>query len=302
MTKKLTYDSDEKERLDKFLTNNYPELSRSAWQKRIKQNEILINNKKITPHYFLKTGDQISITKLINDNNFKKINIEVPIITATDDYLIINKPAGLIVHPNVQTKETTLTDILIKKYPTIKKVGEDKLRPGIVHRLDKQVSGVMVIARTNDMFLHLKKQFQNRQVKKIYLCLVHGQMARYTGSLDFNIARSKKTGLMVARPKSQDGKESLTEYEVIKKWQHYSYLKIILHTGRTHQIRLHLNAAGHPIVGETQHLPKKLKVTQKIDRLVLHSHLLGFYDLNNKWQEFTSPLPKNLQLIIDKLK
>lgn len=302
MNKIIIYKDHSVQRLDKFLTTDFKGFSRSAWQKMIKQGRVLVNDKKITPHHFIKTGDYISIEIAIDKYKFKKIDIDVPIITATDDYLIIDKPAGLIVHPSTPSQETALTDIIVKKYPALKKVGENKSRPGIVHRLDKQASGVMVIASHNQMFLHLKKQFQNRQVKKIYLCLIHGQMPIDAGRLDFNIGRSKKTGLMVARPKSQTGKASLTEYEVIKKWQHYSYLKIILHTGRTHQIRLHLNASGHPILGENQHLPKKLKNRQKIDRLFLHSHLLGFYDLNNVWQEYISPLPQELQSIIDKLK
>lgn len=290
-----------KQRLDKFLTENFSGLSRTYWQKQIKEKNIFVNQKIVTPHHFLKTGDIISINSTTEKNApIKKWALKI--IQENKDFLIINKPAGLTVHrahPN--SVEYTLTDLLLTKYPNLENIGEHPLKPGIVHRLDKEVSGIMIIAKNNQMFKHLKKQFQNKQIKKIYLGMVYGQMPEKSGKIDFKIFRSKRSGKMVARPKNQLGKEALTEYEVIKNNQHYSYLKIIPHTGRTHQIRIHLAALGHPLLGEYLHIPKKLKRFKNIDRIFLHAYSLGFYDLKNEWQEYKIPLPVNLKKILNSL-
>ncbi len=297
----ITFTQTNKQRLDKFLSTEYPELSRSYWQKQIKQNSVLINNQPVSPHHFLKTGDLISIEKSTEPVKSNKV-WDLKIIKQTDHYLIINKPAGLTVHrAHTNSVEFTLVDLLLKKFPKLKKVGEHPLRPGIVHRLDKEVSGIMVIAKTNDMFWHLKNQFKNRQTKKIYLGLVYGQMPNLNGQIDFKISRSTSSGKMVARPNSQVGKTALTEYETIKANQHYSYLKLIPYTGRTHQIRLHLSALGHPLLGEYLHIPKKMKRYKNIERIFLHAYSLGFFDLTNDWQEYKVPLPNQLKKILDSL-
>jgi len=297
----ITFHKTDKQRLDKFLTEKYPKLSRSHWQKQIKSGQVLVNNKSISPHHFLQKDDIVSIKKTTTP--IKQINQwSLDTITATQEYLIVNKPAGLTVHRAHSTStEYTLAELLLKKFPDLKNIGEHPLRPGLVHRLDKEVSGVMVIAKNNQMFEHLKKQFQSRQIKKTYLGLVYGQMPDQTGQIDFKISRSSRNGKMVARPKSQTGKEASTAYEVIKANRHYSYLKITPHTGRTHQIRLHLSALNHPLVGEYLYLPKKLLPYKNIDRIFLHACSLGFRDLANNWQEFYCPLPLKLKKILNTL-
>ncbi len=296
----ITFKQNQPERLDKFLANILPTKSRSAWQKLIKQKLVLVNNKPVPPHHSLKNGDVI-IIKQPPPLPTREKEWQIPIIAQTNDFLVVDKPAGLVVHPAGGVKEKTLIEIITQKFPEIKTVGENENRPGLVHRLDKDVSGLLVIAKNNQMFFHLKKQFQNRQTKKIYLGLVYGKVSPSTGKIDFKINRNKK-GQMVARPKNQEGKEALTEYEVIQYFNKYTYLKINIKTGRTHQIRVHLKAIGHPLLGDKLYHNKKLKNKEKIDRLFLHAHQLGFFDLNNKWQEFTSNLPSDLSNFLKSIK
>ncbi len=297
---KINYQQNQTERLDKFLADKLPTKSRSAWQKLIKQRLVLVNNKEVTPHYILKNGDIITLQDPPPPSTEEK-EWQIPIIAQTNDFLVVDKPAGLVVHPAGGVKEKTLIEIITQKFPEIKTVGESENRPGLVHRLDKDVSGLLVIAKNNQMFFHLKKQFQDRQVKKTYLGLVHGKITPLAGTINLKIDRNKK-GKIVARPNNQQGKDALTEYEVIQYFNNYTYLKINIKTGRTHQIRVHLKAIGHPLLGDKLYGNKKLKSKEKIGRLFLHAHQLGFFDLNNNWQEFVSGLPTDLSNFLKSIK
>jgi 23S rRNA pseudouridine1911/1915/1917 synthase len=226
------------------------------------------------------------------------------IIEDTGHYIVINKPAGLLVHEAPGSQEPTLVDIILKKYPKIAKVGEDPLRPGIVHRLDREVSGLLVIAKTQDMFDHLKKQFKSRQIKKEYTALVYGAPQKPEGEISFNIDRSETIDYkMAAVPTHEErGRRAITEFEVTEHMGNYTLLKIKPKTGRTHQIRVHLNAYGLPIVGDLVYKPKKLKTKIKMDRIFLNAHYLSFKDLDDKLKEFTISLPANLENILAKLR
>jgi len=297
-------------RLDKFLAQKLS-LSRSQIQKLIKNGAVLINNQKTTPHYFLKEEESITINQTPDTRyqipDTKKPNNQLPsftldIIAKTPDYLMINKPAGIPVHPDERYKTGTLIQKITGRFPAIKKIGEDKTRPGIIHRLDKDVSGLLVIARTQKMFNYLKEQFQNRQIKKEYLALVHGRITPTSGEINFPITRGKN-GAMVARPKNQEGKVAITEYEVLQSFINYSLVKVMIKTGRSHQIRVHFKALGHPIVGDTLHKIKKQKSEKvPLDRLWLHAQSLGFYDLKNNWQEFTIEPPLELKNYLTSIK
>jgi 23S rRNA pseudouridine1911/1915/1917 synthase len=223
------------------------------------------------------------------------------LIKTTPDYLIITKPAGLIVHPGHNVYEETLTDLLVKKFPEISVVGEDKTRPGIVHRLDRDVSGLLIIARTQAMFQHLKNAFQNHEIKKEYLALVNGELSQDAGKIEFTINRSKTRGLMVASSKATLGRPAETEFEVIKKFKNYTLVRLRPKTGRTHQIRVHLKAIGHSIVGDQVYKTRKLKEKIQLDRIFLHADTLGFFDLEKNWQEFKSDLPNELKNILKNL-
>jgi len=310
---KLIFDQKTKERLDKFLIPHLPELSRAKIQKMIESGFVLVNDKKVVPHYFLKNQDSISIELKKSEEKVKAVAkiikeevkqdfIEPEIITDAPDYLVIEKPAGLVVHHGeAPRKQPALTDWLIKKYPAIKKVGENAQRPGIVHRLDKEVSGLMVVAKNQKIFLHLKAQFKNRETLKEYLALVYGKIATNDGVINFPIERSKITGKMAAKPKNTEtARDAITEFAVLKRFVNYTYLKITIKTGRTHQIRSHMQAYGHPIVGDKLYFNKKLKPAI-INRPFLHSAKLGFYDLENNWQEFNDALPLELKSFLQNL-
>ncbi|MCX6785696.1 MAG: RluA family pseudouridine synthase [Candidatus Komeilibacteria bacterium] len=302
---KLVYNQEAKERLDKFLTAQLPELSRAKIQKLIKIGEIEVNGKKAIPHQPLKTGDVIAL-KIIKAKAVKAVKIskelEPKIIAEEKDYLIINKPSGLIVHHADNDKNNfALSDWLVKKYPSLKKVGEDPIRPGIVHRLDKEASGLMVIPKNQKMFQHLKSQFQNHLVKKEYLALAYGKIINDEGLIDFPLSRSKISGKMAAQPQGSAGRSAITNFVVLKRFSRYTYLKVIIKTGRSHQIRAHLKAYGYPLVGDKLYENKKIKPAE-LKRLFLHAATLGFNDLQNKWREFNINLPKELKNFLNILK
>jgi 23S rRNA pseudouridine1911/1915/1917 synthase len=253
-------------------------------------------------------------------------NIEPQIIAETEDYLVIDKPAGLIVHGAPGITEKTLVDWLIAHYPKIKSVGDDESRPGIVHRLDKEASGLMVIAKNQKSFDSLKKQFQKRQVTKKYLALVHGKIIKEDGCLNFPIKRARDGHRMAAlptnntaienkkRPNNRDfgtikaedeAKEAITEFCVLHRYINYTLLEVKIKTGRTHQIRVHMYAYGHPLLGDSLYFTKKTKVKNEkagLNRLFLVSYELCFKDREGQKQIFTLKLPAELQKFLDKTK
>ncbi len=300
-------DKEQGQRLDKFLTTKLP-ITRSQIQKLIKRGKIIVNGEKSTVHRFLKLGDQIEIAnKKIKDLTEEKkleanTKVKIKIVFEDDNIIIIDKPAGLLVHATDKMETDTLVNGLLAYCPKIKKVGDDKLRPGIVHRLDKDISGLMLVCKTQKAFDYFKKQFQTRKIKKTYNALVHGQMEKTEGIIDMPIARSANGGKMAVKPKSQGGKEAITKYAVKKQFKNFSLLEVELLTGRTHQIRAHFNAINHPVAGDQLYKQKKVKEKLEIDRPFLHSTILGFEKLDGKYLEFKSKLPTKLQKIIKELK
>ena len=230
----------------------------------------------------------------------------IKIIDDTNDYLVIEKPAGLLVHPAPGHTETTLVDELLTKYPELKSVGDNPARPGLVHRLDKEASGLMVVAKTQAMFNNLKQQFQARTVNKEYITLVHGVMTptQEHDVIDKAIGRAHgRIARMAAHSQSLDSaKEAKTEYWVIKRLRHHTLLRVKIHTGRTHQIRVHMFSLGYPLVGDKIYIQKRVKPAKNIERLFLHSNKLGFKDLASEYHEYESKLPGELQNFLTSLK
>ena len=285
------------ERLDKFLVNKLKNLSRSQIQKQIKNNLILVNDKKVAAHYFLKEADVVTIkkiepfSKLVTNNNLLK---KIKIIEDNKDYLIIYKPAGLLTCPDNVHNETTLLDWAVEKYPDAK----------IVHRLDRGVCGLLIIAKNIKNYNYFKNLFKNKKIKKIYHALVHGEIKPNEGIINRPIIRSKKTGIMISKstidPKA---KPSVTEFEVLKRYKNYTLLKVNLKTGRTHQIRVHLKSIGHSIISDTLYKTKNIKNKNNfnLDRIFLCSTELSFKDLENNPQEFKIKLPLKLSFILKNL-
>lgn len=287
-------------RLDQFLVKKKPKFSRSFWQKEIKAGRITINNKTVRAHQKLVIGDKIKI--MVAPTAPPPLPAPpLKIIAETNDFLIIEKPAGLLVHPTDTSRESTLIDSLIVYEPKIKKIGEDPKRPGIVHRLDREVSGIMVVAKTQKMFNHLKGQFAERKIKKEYTALVKGKLIKDADEINFTIGHKEGSSRMAARPASGNDREAVTKYEVLKRFTGSTLVLVKPETGRTHQIRSHFHALGHPIVGDTIYRLKKQSPKPEAPRLMLHATKLSFFDLSGVEQTFESPLPKEFTEFINQL-
>lgn len=281
-------------RLDHFLVARL-EGSRAKIQKLIKTQGVEVNGKKITvPHFFLETDDVVTTAFEAEE---KKAKDETPpdinIIYEDDDVLVLNKPSGLLVHSAPGAIGPTLVDALRVHFPKIDEVGEAN-RPGIVHRLDRFVSGVMIVAKTPKAYDWLKEQFKNRTVKKRYRALVNGRLEKEVGEINFKIGRGPN-GRMAARPEEdEDGKESITKYAVRKRYANATELDVDIETGRTHQIRAHFHALGHPIVGDTLYTIRKKRVVA-FPRLWLHAESLTIPLLGEAVPNtFNAPLPEEL--------
>jgi 23S rRNA pseudouridine1911/1915/1917 synthase len=221
------------------------------------------------------------------------------IIFQNKDLIVVDKPAGLAVHPGVGTKEKTLVDFLLEKFPEIKDVGDaPEIRPGIVHRLDKETSGVMVVARNQKTFECIKDFFKNRQIEKKYLALVHGKLKEKEGQVEGEMGRSKKDfrkqALVRGKISVRRERYSLTFYKVKRELEKYSLLEVSPKTGRMHQIRVHLHSIAHPIVGDKKYTFKEYR-NIPASRMFLHAISISFIGPDNKKYFFESHPPKEFE-------
>lgn len=313
---KITITATEKGlRLDKFLTGKFPEYSRTYLQKLIKEGEILINDKKVKQGYSLKEGDDV----VINFPEKKKMSldpdpsIKFEVLYEDENVVVVNKPAGLTVHPSDNESDKTLVNGLLAKYPEIKSVGESSIRPGIVHRLDKDTSGIMIVAKNNDAYQFLKNQFQAKKSIKKYIALVAGDVRKEDGIISFPIARKRKlpTKQVAVKNESQArGKirEAVTEYKVVRRidvnGKVFTLLEVTPKTGRMHQIRVHFSAIGHPLAGDLKYGSKNVVSIAGLDRQFLHAKSLeievpiGKDGTLGKKMTFEAPLPDDLKKFI----
>jgi 23S rRNA pseudouridine1911/1915/1917 synthase len=315
-SKKVTFKKVRGERLDKFLAQSFSDISREKLKKLIAASKVLVNGKLKKASELLKRGDEITIffqkPKVVEAKPDSDLKIKV--IKEAPDYIVVEKPADVVTHPSLTKAYKSVIEGLLNKYPEIAKVGEDKERPGIVHRLDRGTSGVMVIARTARGFDSLKKQFEERTTEKEYNALVYGNFKEKTGEIDYPITRSKSNPTMwIARPlaevtdKNSKGKvrNAKTEYEVLKEYENFSLLRVKIHTGRTHQIRVHMKAIGHPVVGDDVYTTKealRAKIPFELHRFFLHSTKLQFDDPATGVRVTSeSGLPKILKEFLNKL-
>ncbi len=315
------------QRLDIFLSKKL-KITRSQAQKMIAGGLILVNGqlpKKAGDK--IKADDSVAITsaaelKETSGEKEKDAKIsknydisDIEIVAAAPDYLVVNKPVGMLTHSTAKGEPDSLAAILASHYPEIRKVGdslpssaspragEENMRPGIAHRLDKEASGLLAVARTQKMFNHLKEQFKNRTTEKEYLILVHGKVAKDCGDINFPIARSRAADKMSALPGTdkgyaqEAGKEALTAFTVEKRFVNFTFLRVKIRTGRMHQIRVHLLAYNHPLVGDPLYFQKKRnsKWDARLGRLFLHCTHLVFKDLAGRNCAFASPLPPQLK-------
>ena len=282
-------------RLDKYLLTQVKDLSRHQLRKLIDSENILVNNHRIDPDYELKKGDKVAINLPVPEpTDLKAENIPLKIVYEDSDLVVIDKPYDLVVHPTTGHISGTLVNGLLYHWQKLPELGLS-LRPGIVHRLDKDTSGLMVVAKTAASLSHLKDQFKNHLVQKTYLALVEGQMNPKEGTIKAKIARHPKNPLKFTV--SPEGKEATTYYKVLEEKKDFSLLELRPQTGRTHQIRVHLAATHHPIVGDRLYGGKKV-----LKRQFLHASGLELISPSTGQRLiFNSPLPADLQPFLDRL-
>lgn len=302
----------QKERLDKFLAAKIKEFSRSQLQKAVQNGAVKINGHfVIKPGFRLRKNDRIVVLeeKLISPDEKLKIepdsNIILKIIYEDNDIIVIDKPAGLLTHPTLKEYRHTLVNALISRYPDIINVGESPMRPGIVHRLDKDTSGLLIIAKNQNTFYFIKEQFLKRTIEKKYMALVDGILKNKEGIIEYNIRPSKNYRLkkIAVKKESVGGKfaekserAAKTYYKVVKIFgDKFSLLEVEPKTGRTHQIRVHLASIGYPIIGDTLY-GSKIKLPKH--RHFLHAYYLKFILPKGQLIALEADLPEDLKNVI----
>jgi len=295
-------------RLDVLLAGKLAGISRSRIQKAIKDGHVLINKETVTPHIAVREDDEIGLemdaveppkqTRLV-----PRPDISLVVVHEDADIVVVDKPTGLLVHPSVREENDTLANALIARYPEMATVGESWERPGIMHRLDKDASGLLVMARNKKAYLSLKRQFQRHTIKKIYQVLVHDRPPKDAGTVDLAIGRAGSGTHMTARPQPLAGdKTAVTHYSVDELFGSAALLTVWTETGRTHQIRAHFKALGCPVAGDPLYKMKR-GPSLPVPRLFLHAKTLGFtHPVTRKKMEFQSPLPADLREALARLK
>ncbi len=229
--------------------------------------------------------------------------MELSIIYEEPGFIVIDKPSGIAVHKTSPTDpQTTVVDLLRERYPHIGTVGEDPIRPGIVHRLDKETSGLMIVAKTNEAFFYFKNLFQQRDVRKTYLALVHGHPNPPRGTIDAPLGKigAKQTAAIKGK-KTLVERDAVTDYRTLQSFTNYALLEVSPRTGRTHQIRVHLKSIGNPIAGDALYAPKSLARPDGLGRLFLHAQRLEFTAPDGKSLVLEADLPEDLQKVLSAL-
>lgn len=299
--KKVKITTIEPVRLDIALATAL-KVSRAQAQKLIASGRVLVNSARETAHSLV---DRTAIVTLadapeVSVPSAPQTITPLEILYEDPDVIVINKPAGLLVHPTASSNDLTLVDSLRAHIPTIDTVGDDKKRSGIVHRLDREASGVLIVGKTNDAFAHLKAQFALRKTEKRYTVLVMGSVLDDSGTITFPIARSKTHARMAARPQSQDGRDAITHFDVLERYANATLLDVRIETGRTHQIRAHFFALGHPVAGDKLYVKRGVKQLP-LPRLFLHARSLALTLPNGEHATFTASLPTELEHILTTL-
>jgi 23S rRNA pseudouridine1911/1915/1917 synthase len=307
-TEVLTFEVSEEEvdsRLDAFLASHIPDWSRARLQRLIENEDVLVNDKSAKSSYRIRAGDQIEVELIPEAESFTPENIPVDVIYEDDELVVVNKPAGLVVHPAAGNHSGTLANALAFHFQNLP-TSSTSIRPGIVHRLDRDTSGLLVVAKTPQSMENLSDQFRERTVFKSYIALVHGRVDAEAGKIEQPLARdpSNRTRMGVVR----SGRSALSLYKVRHRYQRFTLLDVELKTGRTHQIRVHLAWLRHPVVGdETYGLGRDNTIqdarqrahVRNLRRHFLHAAKLGItHPRTSERMEFEAPLPDDLMSLL----
>lgn len=281
--------ADAGKRLDIFLASARTELSRSRWQQLIRGGFVRLNGAAPRPREVVRAGDRVEWEEPAPEPiEAHPEAISLEILFEDNDLIVLNKTAGMVVHPGAGNAEHTLVNALLAHCPNLSGIG-GRERPGIVHRLDKETSGCLVIAKNDATHRHLSKQFAARTVRKIYLALVAGRLRKPAGRIDAPIARHPIHRQRMSVARAAGGRAAVTEYRVVRAGKEMSLVECVLHSGRTHQIRVHLHHLGHPVLGDKIYGAKK---AADFPRQMLHAWQLGFvHPSSQEALAFTAPPP-----------
>ncbi len=303
---------DQGRRIDQFLSETNLHLSRSQAKKLIEEGTILLNNKKTKPSTHIKSGDLISGTLPEPEPlSLEPEPLPLPILYEDHSIIVIDKPAGMVVHPAAGNTSGTLVNALLHHCKDLAGIN-GVLRPGIVHRLDRETSGVMVVAKDDEAFHQLAGQFKNRLVEKVYLAIAYGNFKQDEGLIDAPIGRHPVQRKRMST-RTRKGKTAMTRWKVLERFGPLAFLEIYPQTGRTHQIRVHLSSLGHPILGDPLYGKKGKpgsiqdailkECVKRMNRQALHAHRLGFnHPRTGERVQFVAPIPQDMKETLECLR
>lgn len=287
-------------RLDKAVSMKNSNISRMAVQRMIDENNILVNGKKTKSSYKLNLNDIVTIIiEPAKEVEIKPENIPLDIVYEDSDILVVNKQKGLVVHPGNGNPDGTLVNaIMAKCKDSLSGIGGE-IRPGIVHRIDKDTSGLLIIAKNDKAHINMSNQIKDHEVKKTYIALIRGRLKENNATIDMPIARSTKDRTKMAV--SKNGKNAITHIKVIERFKNYTLLEVNIETGRTHQIRVHLSQIGYPIVGD--YVYSNGKNPFGVEGQMLHSYRLEFkHPITGKQMDLKADLPEYFENVLDQLR
>ncbi|MEE1070838.1 MAG: RluA family pseudouridine synthase [Cellulosilyticum sp.] len=287
-------------RLDKYLADQLTDYTRSFIQKQIEQEGVKVNNQIVNSKYKVKSGDQIEVCIPDPiDVDIVAEDIPIDIVYEDEDVMVINKPQDMVVHPAPGNYTGTLVNGLLFHCKDKLSGINGEIRPGIVHRIDKDTSGLLMIAKNDKAHLGLSEMLKTHDITRKYHAIVHGNFKEDEGTVELPIARSPQDRKKMAIV--QGGREAKTDYRVIERFKNYTHIELTLHTGRTHQIRVHMKAIGHPLLGDPVYGPSKSLFG--LDKQMLHAKVLGFKQpITGEDLYFESELPEYFTRVIDRLK
>lgn len=288
------------ERLDKYLSGLMPEVSRSFLQKLLKQGQVTVNNKEVKANYIIKEKDVIDLTipKAVEPEIMPE-NIPLDILYEDEDVLVVNKPKNMVVHPAPGHYTGTLVNAIMYHCKDNLSGINGVLRPGIVHRIDKDTTGSLVICKNDMAHNSLSEQLKNHSITRKYVAIVHGVLKEDSGTIEGPIGRNPNDRLKMAI-NYKNGKEAVTHYRVLRRFEKFTFVECVLETGRTHQIRVHMASIHHPLLGDELYGPAKCPY--KLQGQTLHAQTLGFvHPVSKEYIEVNAPLPEYFQQLLDKL-
>lgn len=292
-------EAENKIRIDKIISDKNEEWSRSQVQQWIKDDLLLVNGIKVKPNYKSSTDDKITLTVPEPEPlNIVAEEMDLEIVYEDQDVLVVNKPRGMVVHPAPGHASGTLVNGLMAQVSDLSGIN-GVMRPGIVHRIDKDTSGLLMVAKNDLAHTSLVEQLKAKTTKRIYKAIVHGIIPHDNGTIDAPIGRDKqdRQKMTVTDDNSRD---AVTHFDVLERFNDYTYIECQLETGRTHQIRVHLKYIGYPVAGDPKYGPKR---TLPIDGQALHAEVIGFdHPRTGEYMEFTKEIPDDMKLLLKELR